>query len=125
MKLLWLLLPDEFLILVIAAIALAVIIGLIRLRAALGILGALVLGIIFTPFIAALFENLPPWVSVAVLFVFGLAICRAALELFIGKGASDHAVGGLAADAIRWFFRLLFFPIRALWWIMARVFATR
>jgi hypothetical protein len=125
MKLLWLLLPDEVLILVIAALALAVIVGLIRLRTALGIVGALALGIILTPFIEALFENLPPWVSLAVLIVFGLVICRAALELLIGKGASDHAVGGLAADALKGFFWFLFLPIRVLWWMLARVFAAR
>jgi hypothetical protein len=125
MKLLWLLLPDEFLVLIIAALALAVIVGLIRLRTAMGIIGALVLGIILTPFIEALFENLPPWLSLAVLLVLGLVICRAALELLIGKGASDHAVGGLATDAIKWLFRLLFLPIRLVWWMLVRAFASR
>ena len=125
MKLLWLLLPDEFLVLVISALALAVIVGLIRLRAAFGVIGALALGIILTPFIEALFENLTPWLSLAGLVVFGFVICRASLELLIGKGASDHAVGGLAAEAIKWFFRLLFLPIRLLWWMLARVFASR
>jgi hypothetical protein len=98
---------------------------LIRLRTAAGILGALLLTMIATPFVEALFESLPAWLSPGVLVVLGLAICRAALELFIGRGASEHVVGNLATDAIKWIIRLLFLPFRFLWWMLARVFAVR
>ena len=54
MRLLWFVLPDEFLILVIAVIAIGLMLRLITGRAAAGIIGGLLLCVLAEPFIEAL-----------------------------------------------------------------------
>ena len=115
MKLLWFALPDEALILVIAGVGLALVLGLIRGRAAAGILGALVLGLLATPFIEALMDALPWWVSLLILAAVGMALLRSVAAIFLGERAASEMTGILAADVVRFGFRLLFLPLRLLW----------
>jgi hypothetical protein len=125
MRTLWLWLPDEALALVIIGIGLALIIGLIRGRAAMGLLGTVVLVLLAGPFIDALLDTLPGWMLFLLLLFVAVALFRGALSLLLGARAADEAVGNLAADVIRVGFRLLFLllflPFRILWWAFRRV----
>jgi hypothetical protein len=120
MKLLWLVLPDNFVILVIAVIALGLIVGLVKPKAAFAFIGTLLLSIVLSPFVEAIFAALPSWVSVLALIVFVAAIARAAFEMVLGKGATDHMVGGLALDLIRGAFHILLLPFRIVGWVLFR-----
>jgi len=121
---LWLLLPDEMLVLVIIGVGLALILGLIRGRAAMGLLGAVVLVLLAGPFIDALLDTLPGWMLFLLLLFVAVALFRRALSLLLGPRAADEAVGSLAADVIRAGFRLLFLllclPFRILWWVFRK-----
>jgi len=124
MNTLWWLLPDEAMPLVIVGIGLALILGLIRGRAATGLLGAVILLSLAGPFIDALLGTLPGWLLLLVLLFVAVALFRSALSLLLGARAADEAVGNLAADVIRAGFRLLFLllflPFRILWWAFRR-----
>ncbi len=120
MQLLWFFLPDEALVLVIAAVGLLLMVRVISGRTALGILGAIILLALVSPFIDALMDALPGW-SVLLLFAAILLwLFRAACGLFLGRRAADHTVGVLAADAVRFCFRLLLLPFRILGWAVRR-----
>jgi hypothetical protein len=124
MRTLWLWLPDEAMVLVIALIGLALIVGLISRRAAMGLLGTVVLMLLAGPFIAALLDALPGWMLFLLLLWAALGFFRWVLSLLLGARAADEAVGSLAADVIRAGFRLLFvlacLPFRILWWVFRR-----
>lgn len=117
---LWSLLPNSALPLVIIGLGLAVVIGLIKPRRAVSIVGFFLLSILLAPFFSALFDALPWWVCLLVTVFFVLSICRAVIRLMIGGRASDHVVGALTADVIRMCFRALFFPFRLLGRMLAR-----
>jgi hypothetical protein len=121
MNILWWLLPDEAMILVIAGIGLGLILGLIKGRPAMGILGGIVLSLILAPFVESLFGSLPSWISILILAAVGMAIFRGIASLFLGERAAGHMVGVLAADVVRFFFRLLFFPFWILRWVFRRI----
>ena len=111
---LWALLPDEALPLIIMGAGLMIILGF--RRAGLSVLGAALLLPVLSPFIEALFGELPPWVSLVILAFIGLAILRGLAALLIGQRAADHMTGSLAADVVRVVVGMLFFPLRAVWW---------
>lgn len=120
MRTLWLWLPDEAMVLVIAGVGLALILGLIRGRTALGVLGMVVLVLLAGPFIDALIAGLPSWVILLLVLFLALTLFRWVLSLLLGERAAGHAVGILAADVIRLCFGLLFLPFRILWWVFRR-----
>lgn len=117
-------LPDEAMVLVVAAIGVALIIGFVSRRAALGLLGTVVLVLLAGPFIDALLALLPGWLLLFVLLFAAAALFRGALSLLLGARAADEAVGVLAAEVIRAGFRLVFLclslPFRLLWWAFRR-----
>jgi len=117
-------LPDEAMVLVIAGIGLALMFGFIRGRAAMALLGTVILTLLAGPFIDALLDTLPGWVILLLLLFVVLALFRGVLSLFLGERAAAHAAGILAADVIRAGFRLLFLllllPFRILWWAFRR-----
>jgi len=114
-KLLWMFLPDQFLILVIVAVALGMIVGLVRGRVAAGIIGGLVLMLLAQPFIDALVDSLPGWLLLLLLLWLAWWIVGAAARLLMGREAAGHMTGILAADAVR-------FVARAVFWIVALPF---
>jgi hypothetical protein len=124
MRTLWLWLPDEAMVLVIAGIGLAMMFGFIRGRAAMALLGTVILTLLAGPFIDALLDMLPGWMLLLLLLWVGVALFRWVLSLILGARAADEAVGSLAADVIRAGFRLLFLllclPFRILWWVFRR-----
>ncbi len=121
MRALWFLIPDEALILVFVAAGLALTLGLVGLRTALGVLAVVLLLLSLGPFIEALIGALPLWLVLLLGLWVLLATGRALLALFIGRRAADEAVGSLAADTIKFFFKLCFLPFRILWWCVRRV----
>ena len=66
---LWMLLPDEALVLVVLGAALAVLLGLVAARSLVRLLGLLLLLPFLGPLAEWLFSELPPWVGLAVLVV--------------------------------------------------------
>jgi hypothetical protein len=125
MQFLWLFLPDEFLVLVIALIGLAVMVGLVRLRTAGIFLGSIVLMLLLTPFIESFMSSLPWWLNFLIVAGIGWAVVRGFFRLVLGAGAADEMVGTLAADVVRATFRgaffLLFFPFRFIGWLLRRI----
>jgi hypothetical protein len=113
MSWLWILIPDEAIPVIVIIVGLLLILGLVRPRAAFGILGLLLLLPLLSPLIEALFEALPPWISFLVLAWVGLAILRGLATLFLGRGASDEMVGTLAAHLV---IAVLLLPVRILRW---------
>lgn len=118
MSLLWMLLPDGALLLVVVGIGLATILGLLRGGAAFSLLGVVLLFALLGPFVEGIVEGvagtLPPWMSLALLVVVGLVLLRGVAALVIGRRASDHMVGILAADLVRLAVVLVLFPFRLL-----------
>jgi hypothetical protein len=117
---LWALVPDSALPLIIVGVALALMIGIIKPRRAMSIVGMIIVCIIAEPFINALFDALPTWLNLLITIAFVLSMVRAGIRLLLGNRATDHMVGILAADVVRLFFRILFFPFRLLGRLVAR-----
>lgn len=124
MSWLWLLLPDEALVLVVGVIGLGLASGLVRPRTAGRLLGLVVLLLVMAPFVEVLLDLLPWWVLLALGMVVLLGLFRDLLQLLLGKHAAAEAVGSLAADVIRFgfraCFRLLFLPFRFVLWMLRR-----
>jgi hypothetical protein len=120
MRNLWLFLPDEALPLLIIGAALALIVGIFRPRAALGLIVSVLLLLILAPFVQLLIAALPGWLLLVLLVWTGLLIFHAVIEFFIGERAAAETVGALTADVIRFGFRLLFLPFRVLAWIFRK-----
>lgn len=62
-----------------------------------------------------------PWILLLAIAFFGLALLQTFAALFMGKDAAADMTGTLAADVVRFFFRLLFLPFR----LLARLFGGR
>lgn len=118
---LWTLLPDEALPLLIVGVGLAMIVGLLRGRAALNILLMILLIPVLAPFVEALMGALPPWLSLIILAAVGLSILKGLATLIIGSRAADTMVGSLAADLVRLAVRILIFPLQVLGWALRAV----
>jgi hypothetical protein len=124
MNLLLALIPDEALILVIVAIGFGLMLGIIRGKAAASMIGGLLLFIVLGPFVEALLEVLPWWLTLVLLGVVLLSLLRAFSSLLLGSRASDHMVGILAADVVRFcflgVFQILLMPFRIVGWLLRR-----
>jgi len=113
--------PDSFMIVAIAAIALGLIVGLIQLRRAFALLGLIVLLLLSGPFVdslvAYIWSILPLWLILLALPCVLLALVRGAFRLLLGARATDHMTGILAAKGLLWgirkWFQLFTFPFRA------------
>lgn len=105
--------PPELAVLLIAAAVPAMMLGM---RALAGFLFAFAMAIIFLPtLLALLFEALPAWLLVGLLVFFVLSLLRALSNMLIGRNSTDHMVGILAADVVRF---ALFAPFRFIAWIV-------
>ncbi len=116
MRLLWLLLPDDaFLALTCVGVGLGLIVGLVRPRVGLSILGMAILSVMMAPFIEAFISGLPAWVGLLLLIAVSFVIVRSLFALLIGREATSHMVGHLAAVSVMF---VLMLPFR----IMAALF---
>jgi hypothetical protein len=102
-------LPDEAIPLLFVGTGIAMTIGLVSRGAAFGFLGMLILWLLLSPFIPAVMDLLPRWVLGLLLLVVGISVMRAVSALFIGQHASNVMTGNLAADVVRFLFRVVFF----------------
>lgn len=106
-----LLLPEELLPLLLVGAGLCLILGLRALAVSLALVA------ITAPFIgviAGAVLDLLPWYFVVAVLVFAvLSMLRAGSNLLLGRAATDHVVGDLAADVVRFFIKL---PFRLIGW---------
>jgi hypothetical protein len=111
------LVPPEFAVVLILAAGLAFICQARRLGGGLlfaGI-GSLILPALIAPFLT----YVPIWILLLATVVFGFAILRAVLNLGVGRRATDHAMGVLVSDFVRF---LVVAPFRILGGLFAVVF---
>ncbi len=113
-SLLWSFLPDWTLPILIVGVALAVLLGVLKLRAAIPILAMLLAFPILGPFVESLFGQLPPWLALLTFVALTFGTIRAVMALFIGHGATSVVVGHLVVDVIRSCLTLVFLPVRLL-----------
>ena len=120
MRNLILFMPTELVVFMIIGAGLAMIVGARSLAATL--LG-IAMAIIFLPvLLGPLFDALPGWLLVVLLFFFALAMLRALFEITIGKNSTDHMVGILAADVVR---VALLAPFRLIGWVLRTLLRRR
>jgi hypothetical protein len=110
----WLLLSEEALGLVLVVAAFALMFGLMRGRAFLGLVALIVLLPTMTLLVEEILGQLPPWVVLVVVVVVGLAILRGLASLVLGTRAAETMVGSLAADVVRLAVMLMILPVRML-----------
>ena len=101
------LLPENFFPLLIVGIGFALIFGLMNRRSAFGFLGFIVLFLLLSPFVIALFDRLPVWFLLLIIVAVIFGTFRAALNLCFGKGATDQFVGQVMFAVFSMPFRLL------------------
>ncbi len=105
-------LPNEFMVLGIALIGLGLMVGLITGRRAASLLGFIFLLMISGPFIDVLLDTLfdlaPWWLLLLIGILLLFALLGALSRMLIGRRAADHMVGTLAADVVRFGFRMAF-----------------
>jgi hypothetical protein len=115
-------LPNEFMVLGIVLIGIGLMIGMLTLRRAVTLLGFVVLLMVTGPFVDSLVDTflaLAPWWLLLLLGAILLFSLLGGLSrLVIGREATGHMVGTLAADVVRVGFRtafgLLALPFRLL-----------
>lgn len=78
-------------------------------KAAVGLIGTVVLMAIFSPFIDALMESLPMWILVIIMLFFALSLFR----FMIGRRVADHVTAHLLYDVI-------VMPFRFIGWLFRR-----
>ncbi|MBN9659206.1 MAG: hypothetical protein J0H49_13555 [Acidobacteria bacterium] len=105
-------LPDEFMVLGIALIGLGLMVGLLTGRRAAALLGFTVLLALSGPFIDGFLDALidvAPWWLLVLLGVWLIfALLGVVSRALIGRGAANEMVGSLAADVVRFGFRMVF-----------------
>ena len=112
-------LPNEFIVLGIVLIGFGLMVGLINGRRAAALLGFVFLLMVSGPFVDSLLEtlfDLAPWwllLLLGIMLVFLLlgavfSLLGALSRLIIGRGATNEMVGSLAADVVRFGFRMAF-----------------
>jgi hypothetical protein len=124
MSLIWAFIPDEALILLVAAIGIALIAGIVRGRQAMSWLTGLVALILITPFVGILLDALPLWLQLLLIVAICFSLFRAFVSLFLGGHAADHMIGSLAANVVRFCFlaviQLFVLPFRVIGWLMTK-----
>lgn len=113
-------LPPETFLILLAAAGIALIVG------AKGVATMLVMVVaagIFLPVVIGPFlDSLPLWLLILGGLIAGMAILRAMSGAIIGKKATEHAVGSLAASAVM---ALLTLPLRIIVWCVRTLFGRR
>lgn len=105
-------LPDEAAVLVIAGIGMGLMVGLITPGTAFRSLGLVCLFLALSPIVGSIVDLIPTLWLVPLLALVALSMSRSLMSMLIGRGATDHMVGSLAASAVRAAFACLFLPFR-------------
>ncbi len=114
MDLLLLVLPDQFLGLLVMVASLGIIIGVVKPRTVMQLIGMILLASISAPFIEVLFTILPWWVGLGVMCIVSIWIVRGVLELLFGREATGHILGAAVIGVVVLTFRVLFLSVRLL-----------
>lgn len=114
MTLAWLFIPDEWLVVIIAGIGLALILGIVRFGTAFGLIGAIIGMALLGPFMESFLDSLDLWVLLLLLAVVGLYVLRVVLSLVLGREGAGSFMGHLAYDLFSLSFRILAWLVRAL-----------
>ena len=112
-------LHNEFIVLGIVLIGFGLMVGLINGRRAAALLGFVFLLMVSGPFVDSLLDtlfDLAPWwllLLLGIMLAFLLlgavfSLLGALSRLIIGRGATNEMVGSLAADVVRFGFRMAF-----------------
>lgn len=101
------LLPDNFLIIVLVIIGIALIFGILTRQRAFNLVGIVVIIALLSPFVYALFDNLPLWLLILLMFALILGMLRVMLNVLFGKGATDQFIGQTMFAVFALPFRLL------------------
>lgn len=118
---LWMLIPDEALVLIVVGVAFALMFGLVSGRGALGlVLGLVVLPVLLAPFIELVLAGLPAWASLLLLLALALALLRALVAIFLGQRGSSHFFAILAADVVK---AVVLVPFRIVRWVFRHLAA--
>ena len=115
-------LPNEFMVLGIVLIGFGLMVGWLTLRRAAALLGFVFLLMATGPLVDSLLDTLfdlaPWWLLLLLGILLAFLLLGALSRLLIGRRAADHMVGTLAADSVRFGFRIVFglmvFPFRLL-----------
>jgi uncharacterized membrane protein YozB (DUF420 family) len=102
--------PDSALPLVLVAAAFLLILGF--RRTAGGLFAVALLLPVLGPFVEALIDALPPWVTLLIGVIVVLMLLQLLASVFIGRRAAAHMVGILAADVVRLVVLCLLLPFR-------------
>ena len=113
-------LPDEATPIILVLLLVGVVAGFVRFRILLGF----VLLVAFTPLLGELFDLLlqaiPWWLVLLTVGGIVMWVVRSAMALLIGSEAASHAVGALAAEAVKLCFKALLLPFRLCGWLYRR-----
>lgn len=105
-------LPNELMVFGIVLIGFGLMVGLINGRRAASLLGFIVLLVLIGPFVDALLDTLfdfaPWWLLLLLGILLAFSLLGALSRMLIGQRATDHMVGALATDVVRFGFRMIF-----------------
>jgi hypothetical protein len=105
-------LPENFWIIIMVFAGIGLMLGIISRQAAFGVLGTIVILALAIPFIDALFEDLPLWVLILLMIVFGFMFIRWTFNLFFGKRTTDHFAALILHDIFLLPFRFIRYLFR-------------
>jgi hypothetical protein len=91
--------------------------GVLRIKAALGFIVVLVLVFLLAPSFAPSVKELPIWVLLPVLALVAIARLQGIVGLFLGRAAANEMAGSLAADLVRLAVMVLLCPLWIVRWL--------
>ena len=100
-------LPENFLLILLIFIGIALMFGIFSRQKAFGFIKIIVLFALLSPFLYAIFDQLPAWLLILILIGFIFSVARVLLGALFGKGATDQFMGQVM-------FALFAMPFRAI-----------
>lgn len=85
--------PDNFLLIVLVFVGIALTLGIFSRQKAFNYIKIIVLFALLSPFLYAVFDQLPAWLLILLMVGFIFSIARVLLNALFGKGATDQFVG--------------------------------
>jgi hypothetical protein len=85
--------PDNFLIVVLVFVGIALTLGIFSRHRAFSYVKIIVLFALLSPFLYAIFDQLPAWLLILIMIGFVFSIARVLLNALFGMGATDQFVG--------------------------------
>lgn len=109
----WLmLLPEEFWLLLITGLGIAVMVRLMSVKVAFGIIGTLILIALSGPFIDSLIDMIPTWLFVILVVVVVISIFNLFVGTLFGRGTVERLWSRILYDILAFPFRLIISAFR-------------